>query len=321
MSGNKINRAFLMKIETIDGSIVQIDSPLTVEFSVIRNNLAKANTANFTIYNLNSNTRSKIVKDVVNTKLILAMEFYAGYEENVGDILPLCFKGNVLKSYSFRAGSDFKTIIEAFDGLPTSSVKDISLSFPKGTNVETQIKAIAQEITKEGKSIDAATKGKTTIGYEAKFKKIATKAVSILGNPIEQLQQLTDDAFSIDSGNIYVLGQNEVVLGDFKKISYQNGLIGTPKKSEAYVEIDMVFEPRVKPSQLLELESLSGDRFNGFYKVTGITHRGTISGSSGGDLITSLILQHQPNFVTVYDNATQAFRKELDMAMGGLYVG
>src|SRR5580658_479451 len=108
MSLDKYNRNYLLKIQTDDLTFIQIQRPFTIEFDIIRNSLASANTSNFRVYNLAENTRSKIRRnqydfgsaDPSTQRLIL---FNAGYGSN----LSLGFGGYVYNAYSVREGTDF----------------------------------------------------------------------------------------------------------------------------------------------------------------------------------------------------------------------
>ena len=299
----KFNRSYILKVETNYQSgvneHVDIAYPLTVEFTISRHNCAAANTAQFVVYNLAPSTRNLIYKDLtdIDIKYLRAIQFYAGYADQPGDLLPQCFNGTIKQAYSQRSGSDFRTTIEAYDGMTSlGGVYQISRTIPGGTP---QTDAIATLAT------DAGVKGKITLSE--KFNTFTKRAASFMGNPLDQMSQASNGGFYIDSGNAYALDVTDVVAGDVQVISEDNGLLGTPKKGEAYVEVDMLFEPRLKPSQLIQLVSATAPRFNGAYKVTGIVHRGTISGSMCGDCRSTVTMLFMRDYSIVYDYATQQY--------------
>jgi hypothetical protein len=78
---------------------------------------------------------------------------------------------------------------------------------------------------------------------------------------------------------------------------------------ETFIELDMLFEPRIKPSQLLELDSLTEKRFNGYYKVVGITHKGTISGATSGSCTTTLQMITIKEANVIMDQGTQEYQR------------
>lgn len=297
MSDRKFNRAFILKVETADNEFVEIKSPFTCEFNIVRNNLSSSNTATFTIYNLGSLKRSQIIKDIYDIGTIRAVQFYAGYAENEGDLIPRCFNGTIKQAYSTRQGPDFKTVIEAYDGMISMGTDFISMTSSAGEPTAVTIGKVAKEL----KNVD-----KITIG--TKFTDLTKRALAIVGNPLDIMKQLTNNNFYIDNQSAYALDQTEVVQGEIRLLNADNGLLGTPKKSELMVQAEMLFEPRMKPSQLLELQSATEYQFDGVYKVTGITHRGIISGSVGGDCRTVLTLQRQKNTKVIFDRSTNEYR-------------
>ena len=298
----KFKRQYILKVETNFQSgadkYVQIAYPITVEFTISRHNCAAANTAQFVIYNLAPSTRSLIYKDLtdLDSKYLRAIQFYAGYADAPGDLLPQCLNGTIKQAYSQRSGSDFKTTIEAYDGMPSTGIYQVSRTIPAGTPQAEAIATLAN---------DAGVKGKMTISQ--KFDTISKRAASFMGSPLDQLSQASNGGFYIDSGNAYALDVTDIIPGDIQEISEDNGLLGTPKKGQAYIDIEMLFEPRLKPSQLINLVSATEPRFNGTYKVTGIVHRGTISGATCGDCRTTVTMLFMRGYSIVYDRATQQY--------------
>lgn len=296
----KFIRSFVFRYQYDDNNYVEASYPLTVDFSIKRNIQAEANNATFTIYNLNEKTRSKIVKDQYDMSTKYKVNFYAGYAPEEKNVLAQCFRGVARRAYSVREGSDFKTIIEAYDGTISSSTDEISLQISANTNQQQIIQKISQEL----KGVD-----KFSIGTS--FINMSKRSLAFLGRPEDLLKEITGNSFFIDSGAGYVMAENDVVIGDIRKISYENGLIGTPIKSENLVTVDMIFEPRLKPAQLIELESKTDKRFNGVYKVLGFIHRGIISKSVGGDLKTTVTLQNQPNYTVIYDKSKNQYTAQV----------
>lgn len=94
----------------------------------------------------------------------------------------------------------------------------------------------------------------------------------------------------IDKGELNVLDKNEVVPGDILVINSKSGLLGSPKRAQQYLEFDMLFEPRLKLAQAIELQSSSIVWFNQLYKVYGIEHKGVISPVECGKVTTKVTL-------------------------------
>jgi hypothetical protein len=95
----------------------------------------------------------------------------------------------------------------------------------------------------------------------------------------------------IDNEKANVVPQGTYVTppGGIPLITSDTGLLGTPRKLGALVEVDMIFEPRIAVNQYVELQS-EETYFSGQYAVLGINHHGTISGALCGDAITTLSL-------------------------------
>ena len=75
---------------------------------------------------------------------------------------------------------------------------------------------------------------------------------------------------------------------------------GVGVDGDGVVEIDMIFEPRLKVGQQLSVISGTEKRFAGTYKVMGFTHRGMISSSMDAPCITTVVLWAAGKFTTVH---------------------
>ena len=294
---NKFNRRYVLKLETADKRVVTIGGDLTIEFNIVRNTLASANTASFSVKNLAPKTRSAVYKDLYNVEEFRAIQFFAGYDDLQKNAkLTLLFNGTIKSAYNNRpaGGTEFSTDIECFDGT-LSAFDNINLNIKKGV----ELKEIFKEVTKSMTDIDGFTIGD---GFNQKTYRGST----FMGNPKDYLRNLSGGKMFVDSRGVYILQENEVLQGSIKKIDNSNGILGTPRRQELFVEIDMLFEPRLKPAQLIELESVSAPEHNGTYKVVGFRHSGIISGSEGGTAITTATLQFVPEAKIVRDNNSEA---------------
>lgn len=279
----KWGRIYELRIESnIKGEIVVIKHPFTCEFSVTRSNLASANQASFTIYNLSESTRKKIFHDVFNTTTFKGIEFAAGYETDdpSQSFMPLLFRGNVKSAYSTRQGVNFKTEIECYDGGYAMMNGSSSKDYPAGT----AIKDVVKDMIGNMPNIVLGAVGDMFNGIRT------TRATAIKGNPIDAVKELAPGSFFIDNGEAFVLGNDEVRPAAFNQITEKSGLLGSPKRSEAFVEFDMIFEPRLVIGQGVDLASSSEKNYNGTYKVVGLSHSGVISGSQAGECTTAVSL-------------------------------
>lgn len=68
------------------------------------------------------------------------------------------------------------------------------------------------------------------------------------------------------------------------------GLLGSPKRQGTYLEVKILFEPRIVVGQIIEIQSATVSIFNGVYKVVGFSHSATISQAVNGNAETTLRL-------------------------------
>lgn len=291
----KWNRNYILRLEINDDQFIEISAPLTLELQVTRNNLSSANTAHFVLYNLNPDTRNLIFKDQYDTSKFRAIQLFAGYGGTDDTNLARVFNGFIKSACSYREGQNFKTDIEAYDGYITSN-SFTTVTLPAGTSSKDTIKNIMESFENIKQQV---------IGNN--FTDTSKRGLSMVGDPMEMLQQLTNNQVYIDDQKAYAISQDEVVPSEIRLISDESGILNTPRKHETLVEVEMLFEPRLKPSQLLELKSALEPRYNGVYRVTGITHRGTISGAIGGDLKTQIQMVQMKNYTVIYDQSTNTY--------------
>lgn len=268
----KFKRNYLLDVQSVNGDIITIQPPFSVEFDILRNTLSSANTSTFRIYNLSELNRNKIRKNVWNYSDLRKISFRAGYEDNI----PLIFSGNILRAWSARQGVNFITHIEAFDGGFAFANSKGDISF----NKDTPQGSIFQSLIN---SLPGVSRG--VIG---KYETVTTRGSTYSGNAADLLRELSGGGFFIDNGIANVLGDNECLRGEIELINSDSGLLGTPILEETLLTFDILFEPRLKIGQKIKLDSMTGKNFNGDYKVVSLKHKGIISDSVCGDAITSV---------------------------------
>ena len=276
---------------------IEITPPFTIDFSVVRQNLASVNTAEITVYNLGLNTRTLIRKDVWHTDIYRPIELWAGYGsgeapalESIANpnasnaarqLFPRIFRGNVKRAYSFRQGTNFLTKMECYDGGFASMNSDFSASYAAGTP---RLKII-EDLINAMPTIN--------IGAIGSFPGTISRGISLVGNPQDRLQEFTGGKFFIDNERGYCLNNDEYLSNPaVPVITDDNGIIGIPTKDTTLVRMEMLFEPGIMIEQKIELRTRTVPYYNGFYIVKGITHRGMISPAVCGNVTTSLILDN-----------------------------
>ncbi len=258
----------------------EVKFPLTLNFDIVRNTLASANTARFTIYNLKQTTRRDIYKDRWDTTLYRQLKLQAGYLGQPA--LPTIFQGNIQRAYSQRRGSDWTTDLECFDGGFGIINSQINTTLAKGWNVEQALISVFKSMKD----------GRIKIGAIGKFTVESTRGLTMAGASWDSATRLVGPGVAfIDSEKANALQKNEYIdtLDGIAVINASTGLLNAPRRMNATLEIDMLFEPLLVVGQILQLESIEAIN-NGTYQVIGIRHRGTISGAIGGQAVTTATL-------------------------------
>lgn len=264
IANQKFIRRYSLLIETADGNHVTIPGDVTLQFEILRNSLASSNTAKFTLLNLGPETRNLIYKDRYQTTVFRAVQLRAGYK----DFMPLVFNGGILQAYSESAGSssDVVTTIECYDGGIAFNAGFTSMTIGAGQSATQVIKTLASTLPYL-----------TAAPIVGNFPATNKRAEVIWGNTWRKIQEKSGGFANVDNGQVKVLNLNEVIEGPIPLINADTGLLGAPKRSDALIEIELLFEPRITVGQALALQSEINPLFNGVYKVQGFSHRGVIS--------------------------------------------
>lgn len=252
---------------------VTINYPIGLELDIKRDTFASSNTGNFRLFNIKKSTREKIFQDLFNINRYCFLDLYAGYGNN----MPLIFRGKVLQAYSSRSNTEVITEIQALDN-------DIIQSYSSHTfEAGTPKKDILNTLMNDMPNVQLGAIG-TLEGN------IATRTV--FDDPtFIAINKLTGNQAFIDNGKLNMLCNNECI-GDvgIYKITPKTGLIGTPRRRDAFLEVDLIFAPEITVGQLVEVDDPVSTEFNGQHKVLGVHHHGIIDGHVGGELVTTLSL-------------------------------
>lgn len=283
----KFQRIWKMVITTPEETIT-IGYPLTVQFSIDRDTFAGSNTATFNIYNLGLATRNKVFQDKYRIDRIVFVDFFAGYNGQFA----LCFKGKVLEAYSGREGgaNNVITTIQALDSDIIQSYS--SHTFEEGTPLKDVYKTLAGDMPN------------LAIGAIGTLEGNLQTPLVINEKSFVAINKLTGGSTFVDLDKIHTLQDNEA-LADviIPRITSESGLLGSPNRHDAQLDVKCLFSPEVLVGQLVEVESSVQTQFNGQFKVCGIHHAGTISAAICGTLETTLNL-----FIgALLPNASQIF--------------
>lgn len=258
--------------------LIQVERPFTIEFDISQSVLGASREASFRIYNLSADRRAQIRKDWTDFTLYRKVFLKAGYGQNIPEI----FAGNITQAWSVREGVNFITNILAqgydFATLNASLNSPTSFVFRKGTALKTVINTMVESLKPLGiaPGVIGNYEGSLLVGN------------SYDGNVIDVLNALTGGGFFVYNGKAYCLKNNEAFTGELTVINRDSGLIGTPVREQTFLHLDMIFEPRLQVGQWVTLESITGDGVNDVWKITSLKHRGMISETICGSVITTV---------------------------------
>lgn len=252
-----------------------ITDPISIQFDVSKALFQSTNVARIVVYNMDASTRECIYQDrlVFDKTKAKMLTLEAGY----GDKLTLICLGFIQECYSERQGTDFVTSIEVLD--PDILSEYTSVTFEAGTTFEEAYKYLASQFP----NLQQGERGELTGTFQT--------PTIFEGNSFVAINKLTGGHTFIDNGRINTLNDNET-LSDYGVylIESDTGLLETPKRREAILEITMLFEPSLRLGQMVEIKSETQSRFNGQYKINGISHKCTISGAEAGNRTTTIQL-------------------------------
>lgn len=271
---NKFNRQYRLTLKlTEEDNAVVIEPPFTISFSVQRNISSSLNQMRLNVFNLGKVLRQQIFQDRFNIKKYKKVILQAGYDK-----ISTIFVGNLLEAYSLRQKQDIITYINAQDGGFGVRNSYSNFSMKSGATFKDTISRLFQDMQNiaTGKIGDIEGSHKRGSVFN--------------GNTFNLLRKQSKENVFIDNEIINALKDNEVIEGNVFLISSETGLLGTPRRKDAIIEVDLLFEPKIIIGQIVELKSRIDSRFDGQYKVIGIGHNATISEAIGGNAKTTLQL-------------------------------
>lgn len=259
---------------------LELSWPLTLEINVDRNIFNKSMSANLAIKGLNENTRNWLYKDVYSWDKYITFDLYAGYDNQ----LFLIYVGEVRQCYSYKNGgeTEFTTLINAFSGFEDWQKGFSSITLSKDANPIDVVDQLFNQmpLVKKGYISNDLLPAKTKRGN------------ALTGNTFDLMSDYLGNKNFVDLGYMHALSDDEYIPFDVYEIDASNKLLGSPKRTVAWIEVPLLFEPRVKIGQLCKLTSQTYPQINGEYKVWGIKHSGVFSGAVDGKVTTNITLNY-----------------------------
>ena len=266
MSVGKFDRTYRLDLFTPENVLITIEPPISIEFSITRNTLASANTAQITLYNLGPQNRNRIFKDRFSVTEYFRVLLFAGY----GNRLQQVFGGNIYEASSYKDGTEWITTIDAFDGM--NGIQNGFTSLSVGANVD--LSNILRDFINDIPNVVAGTFGSPAQGT-------APRGQAFLGQSTEIINELVDGQYFIDNETLNILANDEVILGDAVLLD-PGLLLSTPRRREAFLDVSSLFEPALRVGQLYEIQSIE-PIYNGQYRVVGFNHNVVISSAIAGE--------------------------------------
>ncbi len=270
----KFGRVYDLKIQVSEEKFLNVKLPFTVEFDIVRNILSSASVSDIRVYNLNADHRNQVRKNINDFAKQVQVEFKAGY----GDIYATAFSGTINEAWSVRNGTNWITHLQNYDAGFAFMNGQTAQSFGAETPKKDLIKGLIGDLP----GVKAGVIGK---GYDDTL----SRSASLNGSSIDLLREQTDGNFFIDNGIANVLDVLECLEPQgLTKITPEVGLLNTPKLEQSILFFEMLFEPRIRIGQAIDLEGIGEKVLNGKYKVVSIAHHGTISDAVCREAVTEV---------------------------------
>lgn len=256
-----------------------IEPPFTLQMHTNSgiNNTA-SNTGQFQFINLSETAKSLLWLDIWNfDRKYIFLKLYAGY----GKTMPLIFAGFANQGMSYKEGgsTEFITELVTNNNGMMQDKEYMNVTFSKGTKLSDIIKYA----TNNNEYI--------RVGYITPDIAPISRDRTFIGQPLDLIQRENSGYnLFIANGEINILGDRDVIPGEIQVISDKSGLLGSPRRSQGWVEFDMIFEPQLRAGQAIALNSSTLPWMNRAYKIIQVQHKGIISPNTCGKLITTVVV-------------------------------
>jgi hypothetical protein len=236
---------------------------LRVGFKVERTLSREPNACEIQIYNLNKDHRSKFQKKEIPITLEV------GYVGNIFQI----FSGNLSKAQNRLDGRDWVTTIQVGDGNTEFRSARINQSIKGPAKIGDVLKAAAESFGLDlGNVSEKASQGSIR-GKISEF----VNGIVLSGKSEQQLDKVLKPmgyTWSIQDGEIQLLGPNETIGNTVALLTSSTGMIGTPEAGEnGFVKTRALIQRDLSPGYRFKIESRNIE-VNGFYRVEKSTYVG-----------------------------------------------
>lgn len=215
------------------------DSTINIAFDITKTPRRGANKGKIELYNLGSSALGLLQSD----KPIIQLE--AGYE---GGQSGLIFSGDIARVTIDWRGPDRVASLEVGEAELAIREARFDVSYPPGT---TSAEVLADVAAAMGVGVGNTQSLDTVRTYAAGW----THA----GLVRAALDELADDvgrrSWTVQSGQLYVLGADDAIAETGPVIAPDSGLIGSPKPIKKGIEFECLLRPEVAPKRAVRVES------------------------------------------------------------------
>lgn len=274
-SYKRFDDIFSREIEIIVNDVDMTD--VYCEFTIEKSLDIKPNTLDLQIYNLNSDTRSKLqqLNDLESSSGVPVV-INVGYKKSGIDQI---WKGNLRKCTSDYDYPNWVTSLSSGDSERATQLANINQSWGYNTPVKTVINALVKSINEvigaeklsnvdAQKLIDGATLngGGTTL----------SSSLTLSGNSVKQLELFAKSCgleFSIQDNAIQILNVRGNLISNVALVSPFTGMIGRPDSDEKNnIKLKHLIIPGFKCGGLISVDSKS---VSGLYRIEKLKYNGS----------------------------------------------
>lgn len=236
------------------------DLSFRISFKIDKDETGKANKADIKLYNLSPESRNFLERP----NLIVFLR--VGY----GETLSTLFFGDIVRFNDKRDGPDVITSLECGDAELVIKSANIQIGFEPGVSNKTLFKMAADKLLVSNGFLDELPEIKYQNGF------------SFSGQVSKLLDQLTTQVnykWSIQDGELILLGPKKTDQAKAVFLSPETGLLGFPTKTKDGVEFDALLNADVRPGRGTVVQSNKFMKGQGqTVRVTKTTHEGDTHG-------------------------------------------
>lgn len=247
----------------------ELKDSLRVKFKIVRSSQKEPNNADIDIYNLKRESRAAV------SEKGLVVNLEAGYYENTAQI----FLGTVEHATHVLNGRDWITKLQADDSGQAYKSSRINVSLAGPAQIGDVLQAAADALGVDAGNVAEKVSAGSIRGALSEF----TNGIVLSGKTEQQLDKVLKSmgySWSIQAGQLQVLGPDETVGDQAFLLTSETGLIGVPEAGEdGLVKARGLLQPEILPGKQVELVTVGSESLNGVYRVEKVTFVGDTWGS------------------------------------------